>query len=246
MDGQIGRATIAATGMADAPHPTTTLTFFRYRGLRAKLWAFGMMQFAHAPLRHCPGLTFYKLLGSGKGSGFNPLPDWSVYALLQVWADEAQARDFFQHADLMRRYRAHAAEVWTLYLRVLTAKGEWSGRNPFPPPAPPDPTEPRIAVITRATIRPGHLVRFWQYVPTSQKPLRDHAGLLYTKGIGEVPIVQMATFSLWQNAEALRAFAYQSAEHREAIARTRRFDWYAEELFARFQPYRSEGEWSQS
>ena len=80
-------------------------------------------------------------------------------------------------------------------------------------------------------------------MPTSQQPLHDNPGLLFTKGIGEAPIVQMATFSLWKNAEALRAFAYQSAEHRAAIAQTRALDWYAEELFGRFQPYRSVGTW---
>ena len=80
-------------------------------------------------------------------------------------------------------------------------------------------------------------------MPTSQIPLRNNAGLLFAKGIGEAPIVQMATFSLWKNAEALRAFAYQSAEHRSAIDQTRALDWYAEELFGRFQPYRSVGTW---
>lgn len=57
----------------------TTLTFMRYQGVSAKLWAFGMMQFAHGPLSKVVGLQTYKLMGSGK-AGFNPLPDWQVYA----------------------------------------------------------------------------------------------------------------------------------------------------------------------
>ena len=68
-------------------------------------------------------------------------------------------------------------------------------------------------------------------------------GLIYTKGVGEIPIVQMATFSLWKNFEAVKQFAYNSKQHQEAIRRTRNNDWYREELFARFQPYKSVGTW---
>ncbi|NNK11900.1 MAG: DUF3291 domain-containing protein, partial [Flavobacteriaceae bacterium] len=71
----------------------TTLTFFKYRSLYAKLWAFGMMQFAHYALRKTDGLSFYKLLGTGR-EGFDPRPDWSVYALLQVWETEDNADEF--------------------------------------------------------------------------------------------------------------------------------------------------------
>jgi heme-degrading monooxygenase HmoA len=53
----------------------------------------------------------------------------------------------------------------------------------------------------------------------------------------------MATFSVWENVEALKNFAYNSPEHQEAIKKTRQIDWYKEEMFARFQPYRSLGKW---
>jgi hypothetical protein len=67
--------------------------------------------------------------------------------------------------------------------------------------------------------------------------------LLFTKGIGEVPFLQMATFSLWKDKQSLMDFAYKSREHTEAIAKTRSLDWYNEELFSRFEPYRSKGTW---
>jgi hypothetical protein len=50
-----------------------------------------MMQFANKDLAKVNGLTFYRLMGSGKGRGFNPFPDWSVYCLLQVWESEEAA-----------------------------------------------------------------------------------------------------------------------------------------------------------
>ena len=221
----------------------TTITFFRYRSLREKVWAFKMMQSAHRHLQRTSGLEFYKLLGSGKGMGFNPWPDWSVYALLQVWDRESSAETFLNESELMTQYRVHATEAWTLFMKNIAAHGEWSGSNPFTADRSLDPADRPVAVITRATIRPSKLRLFWKYVPTSQKPLLDNPHLLYTKGIGEVPLLQMATFSLWKDLAALKQFAYESTEHREAIRKTRALDWYREELFSRFLPYRSVGTW---
>jgi lysophospholipid acyltransferase (LPLAT)-like uncharacterized protein len=43
------------------------------------------------------------------------------------------------------------------------------------------------------------------------------------------------TFSLWESGAALRDFAYKGAAHQKVIADTHRINWYAEELFARFE-----------
>ena len=220
----------------------TTISFFRYTSLRNKFWGLKMMQFAHKSLENVSGMTFYRLLGSGKGRGFNPLPDWSVYCLLQVWESEEDANEFFNSSDLMRQYAVHSDELYTLYMKNISAGGTWVGKNPFEKGAELDSDKP-IAVITRATIKWNWLLRFWTYVPTSQQALDGNKGLIYTKGVGEIPIVQMATFSLWKNFEAVKQFAYKSKQHQEAIRRTRKNNWYKEELFSRFQPYKSTGKW---
>ena len=120
----------------------------------------------------------------------------------------------------------------------------WSGGNPFTASSDIDEANPLIAVITRATIRPSKLIKFWRFVPISQRPIQQGCpGLIYTKGIGEAPLVQMATFSIWESTEALRNFAYHSPEHLEAIKKTKELDWYQEEMFVRFQPYKSQGTW---
>lgn len=220
----------------------TTISFFRYTSFRNKYWGLKMMQLAHKSLENVSGLTFYRLLGSGKGRGFNPLPDWSVYCLLQVWESEEDANEFFNSSDLMKEYAVHSDELYTLYMKNISVGGTWVGKNPFEKGAEMDPDQP-IAVITRATIKWNWLLRFWIYVPTSQQALDGNEGLIYTKGVGEIPIVQMATFSLWKNFEAIKQFAYKSKQHQEAIRRTRKNNWYKEELFARFQPYKSTGNW---
>ena len=226
-----------------SPDQITTITFFRYKTFSRKLWAFGMMQFAHKHLVRVRGQRFYKLMGSGKGLGFNPLPDWSVYCLLQVWDGHHAAAQFFTSSGLVEEYRSHSVEIYTIYMHMLQSQGFWSGIEPFGKAGRAAPEKKPIAVITRATIKASRLYAFWRYVPASQKPLKHAEGLIYTKGIGEVPIKQMATFSLWKDLESLRKFAYHSQEHQKAIQMTRQLGWYSEELFARFQPYAVAGSW---
>jgi len=222
----------------------TTLTLFRFPGFFQKIWGFGQMQFAHSSIRKTSGLNFYKLMGSGRELGFSPFPDWGVYGLLCVWESEKAADDFFSNSKIFQRYRNKTSEQWTIFMKPLQAKGLWSGGNPFTASTDLDAANPLIAVITRATIRLSKLAKFWNYVPISQRPIKKGCpGLIYTKGIGEAPLVQMATFSIWENVEALKNFAYNSPEHQEAIKKTRQIDWYKEEMFARFQPYRSMGKW---
>jgi heme-degrading monooxygenase HmoA len=220
----------------------TTISFLKFSSLSNKFWGFKMMQFANKDLAEASGLSFYRLMGSGKGRGFNPLPDWSIYCLLQVWESEEAAQAFFSSSNLIKQYKDHTDELFTLYMKNISAGGTWVGKKPFEKGADLDPNIP-IAIITRATIKWNWLLRFWKYVPTSEEALDGNEGLIYTKGVGEVPIVQMATFSLWKNLESVKQFAYKSKQHQEAIRRTRKNDWYKEELFARFQPYKSTGTW---
>lgn len=201
-----------------------------------------MMQFMHAKIGNVKGQVFYKLMGSGK-DGFNPLPDWNVYGLLQVWENEEAANDFLANAKAIQRFRTHTVEMWTVYMKNITAKGAWSKQNPFTKHAELDDNNPLIAVITRATIKTSKLRTFWKYVPKSQVYLKDNPKLLFTKGIGEVPFTQMATFSIWLNADALKTFAYKHQAHKDAVIKTRELQWYKEELFSRFQPYKSVGTW---
>ena len=222
--------------------PITTITFFRYGTLWSRIWAFGMMQFAHSRLTRVAGLQFYKLMGSGKAR-FNPWPDWSVYSLVQVWENEKAAETFFAEHPLMEDYRKKVVESWTLYMRTLKVKGQWNAKNPFPENKNLALENDYLAIITRATIKTKFLLKFWKYVPASQEGLLENAGLLYNKGIGEIPFRNMATFSLWTDRESLQKFAYGAEAHKKAISLTHKLQWYKEELFARFQPYRSEGSW---
>ena len=75
------------------------------------------MQFAHNDLSKVEGLSFYRLMGSGKGKGFNTLPDWSTYSLLQVWETEKEANEFFNDSALLKKYHRHTTELYTLFMK---------------------------------------------------------------------------------------------------------------------------------
>lgn len=222
--------------------PITTFTLFRYKGFANKFWGLSQMGLAHRRLRKVEGSSFYKMLGTG-GSGFSTRPDWGVYAMLQVWESESAALNFFDSHPIMQSFRKRTAESVSLFMHPIRSRGNWNGQNPFEKGSRAISVEGPVAVLTRATIRKRYLYRFWSYVPTSQRPLGSMPGLIYSKGVGETPFIDMATISLWESAASMEAYAYGTDAHKGAIRQTRALDWYREELFARFLPYRTMGSW---
>jgi heme-degrading monooxygenase HmoA len=222
--------------------PITTLSFYYFSGRKNILWGLSQNRKALRPLSQVPGLRFYKLMGSG-AEGYSTYPDWNVYTILQVWDSLQSAEAYFGTHPLAAAYAERSQHAWQLYMKALRSKGSWSGINPFEGQISGIDPSGCIAVLTRATIRKRYLRRFWKYVPHSQRPLESAEGLIFHKGIGEVPYLQMATFSLWETDAAMKAFAYGTAAHKTAIAKTRELDWYREELFARFTLFKIVGEW---
>ena len=88
--------------------------------------------------------------------------------------------------------------------------------------------------MTRARIRLGRWRSFSRAVPDVAKASLDAPGRRFAIGIGEAPVGLQATFSVWDCAGSLDAFAYGGDAHRSVIRRTRTDGWYREELFSRF------------
>jgi len=51
---------------------------------------------------------------------------------------------------------------------------------------------------------------------------------------GEFALVQEATFSNWENIEAMSNDAYKSPQHKKVLQLTKKLNGYSKELFARF------------
>lgn len=184
---------------------------------------------------------FWKLCGSGPRGRFTPGTDGSVWAILATWPDVDTARDRVSTAPVYRRWRAHAAEAATLFLAPASARGRWSGREPF------DAGDPRlpgpVAALTRATIRPSRLVKFWTEAPDVQGAIDADPNVQFKVGLGEVPFLHQMTFSVWPDTASMVAFARRNGPHAQAIRAVREGNYFSEELYARFRVLDAVGTW---
>ena len=217
--------------------------FFEFNGWRQRWWAFQQMGLALPHLAKGKGLEFVKLLGSGDGNGFGVLPNWGVYGLLHVWTNEQVMRTYEQDNQRFAAFKRRSSSWRSLTLRCAKAHGTWDGTEPFRETIAYDQTAP-VAVVTRARIYLRHVWRFWQFVRPVSADVEQRPGLQFSIGVGELPIVQLMTFSIWDNSLAMMNYAYQREDHRNIIRRTRENGWYKEELFARFHIVDQTGEWT--
>lgn len=217
-----------------------TLSFFRFAGPLARAWALTMMGGARWPLSRTPDIGFWKLCGSGTGEGFTPVPNTAVYAILATWPDIATAKARTT-SGVFATYMRRAAEHWTVFLEPQTARGQWSGKEPFHPG--PATTPGPLAALTRATIKPRILARFWGRVPNISAMIGKDTNVMFKIGIGEVPMLHQVTFSIWPSEAAMAGFA-RTGPHAEAIRAVRDEGWFSEELYARFAVHSDAGRWN--
>ena len=217
-----------------------SLTIVRYPKYFIPL-AFISMAVLHVPLFFRRGLQFWKLLGCGKNGTFDIYPDYQQWGMMAVWDDR---RDFDKfHADSLvwKWWRLFTNEQWTMLCVPYESHGKWDGKEPFGNPTPDRGYQGAIAVLTRATIRLNKLKGFWENVPAVAASMGHAQGFITSVGIGEVPLVRQATFSVWNSLNDVKQFAYRQREHAEVIKKTHSEGWYSEELFARFVPVETFG-----
>jgi spheroidene monooxygenase len=219
---------------------TVSLSLFRFDGFLNRAWVIGQMGAARLSFLKMSDVGFWKLCGSGTGEGFTPRPNWGVWAILAVWPDEVTARSRTREARVYQRWRARAGESWTVYLTPTAVRGQWSGRAPFTVAASP---HGPLAALTRASIKPSRLLRFWQRVPDISAVIGNDPNVAFKIGIGELPMLHQITFSIWPDPASMAAFARGDGPHGCAIKAVREGDWFAEELYARFRILGAIGTW---
>lgn len=195
---------------------------------------------ARLPLGRTPDIGFWKLCGSGTGEGFTPVPNTAVYAILATWPDAETARARTQ-TGVFARYQRRAVENWTVFLETQTSRGEWSGQTPFE--ASGTTSIGPLAALTRATIKPRILAKFWGRVPNISAMIGNDPNVAFKIGIGEIPMLHQVTFSIWPSEKAMASFA-RTGPHADAIRAVREEGWFREELYARFAVHSDRGTWN--
>lgn len=189
-------------------------------------------------LKKIPGISFIKLLGTGKGETFTPKDAdqfrWGI--LVTINEDKL---DKLEKSLVLKLWRKISSNEYRAILKPISSHGYWSGKQPFEVEK--FEWSGKIAAITRARIVWRKNFQFWRAVPPVTLSLHQSQGLLAAIGIGEAPIGLQGTFSIWESGAALREFAYKGNAHVEAIKATESNKWYSEELFARFAVIAEQG-----
>ena len=225
-----------------------TLTIIRYKSWSIP-FAFIAMAIFRIPLSLNRNISFYKLMGCGKNGTFDKKPDLNQWAILTV-------RPSRENNDLpllsVKNYygnfihfwlQAFRCEVYTLLLTPLEGHGLWDKKKVMGDFFPKQTHVGPIATLTRATIRLNRLSHFWKHVAPVASQMDKAPGYITSVGIGEVPWIKQATFSIWKSAEDMKAFAYGMQAHKEVIKKTRQEKWYSEDMFVRFKITDRTGTW---
>jgi hypothetical protein len=206
------------------------------------------MVFFRFPFWFNKRISFWKLMGSGKNGTFDKRPDWQQWGILAVHGSAFTVQQV-EHIDSGNNYitqqlygafianwiKLFRCETWTIFLEPAEGHGTWDGKKVFGAlPGKTDQAGP-VAILTRATIRVSRLKEFWRNVDPVSSQMAGAEGFLFSLGIGEIPWVKQATFSVWKSREDMKNFAYGMKIHAEVIQKTRYRKWYSEDMFTRFR-----------
>ena len=207
---------------------------------------FGVLSMAlfHFPLFFNKKISFYKLMGTGRNGSFDIYPDWNQWVVLiilndELWMLNNKAKNYkpqIINGTFINFYlKLFKCKTETIILKPLVSHGVWDGKKCFGNLSTnSNDFVGKIAVLTRATIRFNKLKSFWKHVPLVNEKMHATEGLLYSIGMGEIPLIKQATLSIWQDLDSMKNFAYQQKEHVAVIQKTRKENWYSEEMFTRF------------
>ena len=209
-------------------------------------------------LRRTPGLRFWRLLGTGRGRTMTLGADLRRWAMFAVWEEEAALDAFLADSPVAARWRElgrgdlHRAPRAAALARRVGRATRCARRRRAAEPRDAAPVAPHgararrpVAILTRASIRPLRLARFYRAIAAARRASCSASpGLLASVGVGRVA---------GRAPGDLLALALARGRHRATPTarpatarwsrRTRAERWYAEELFARFRAYGSAGTW---
>ena len=177
------------------------------------------------------GLKFIKLLGTGSKDGFSVIPDFSSYIMITSWENHINRKKFIDENELFNEIINNSSKRIEIKIDPYNYIGSWNGINPFKNKS--SYKKGKIVVLTRARVRLNKLVNFFVNTSLAAKSINSKKGAEYYKGVGELPIIEQATISIWKSEQSMKDYAYSDKNHLKIINKARKNKWYSEELFVR-------------
>ena len=177
------------------------------------------------------GLKFIKLLGTGSKDGFSVIPDFSSYVMITSWENDEFRKKFIDENKLFQEIINKSSKRIEIKIDPYNYIGSWNGINPFKNKS--SYKEGKIIVLTRARVRLNKLINFFISTSYAAKSINSRKGAEYYKGVGELPIIEQATISIWKSEQSMKDYAYSDKNHLKIINKARKNKWYSEELFVR-------------
>ena len=163
------------------------------------------------------------------------MPSLKRVGLVAFWDDD-EAIDAFDADD---ERAATLREGFSVRLQPLRAHGTWPGLDNDVPRARRVDSDGCAVVLTLGKLRLSQSMRFFRTSAQAEAAVIGAPGLLWATGLGRPPFV--ATCSLWENHDAIRAYAFDHGAHPEAITRGEEKPFHHQQAFIRFRPYAARG-----
>jgi len=192
-------------------------------------------------LAKVPGLRYAEItIAAPLSAHLLPRPNLSRVGLIATWDDDRALDGFLARHPLAGRF-THGWHVRLQPTRIFGAWPQMAGLLDHEEPM--DDGEP-AAVLTIGRLRLSQAVRFLRASAAAEGLAVSDPSVLASTGLARPPAL-VATFSLWQNTAAMRAYARGAAhsEHLEAVQAHAAQPFHHESAFIRFRPYASEGSW---
>ena len=177
------------------------------------------------------GLKFIKLLGTGSKDGFSVIPDFSSYVMITSWENDDFRKKFIDKNELFQEIIHKSSKRIEIKIDPYNYIGSWNGINPFKNRS--SYKKGKIIVLTRARVKLNKLINFFISTSSAAKSINSKKGAEYYKGVGELPIIEQATISIWKSEQSMKDYAYSDKSHLKIINKARKNKWYSEELFVR-------------
>ena len=229
----------------------TTLTIIRYKNWAIPFALISMAMF-RIPFLLNRNISFYKLMGSGKNGTFDKEPDFNQWAILAIHKNKIETLNSYSENPIgvieklygkfiTYWFKVFSTEQFIFLLKPISGHGLWDKKEVFGDFKNNETYDGPIATMTRATIRLNKLKYFWKNVAPIANKMNNAKGFIYSIGIGETPWIKQATFSVWETMDDMKNFAYSMKEHSDVIKKTRKENWYKEDMFVRFKIIETKG-----